>query len=163
MITSLVLAAVAASTPHADDLSETVQNRSFYAIGWSCNGEGCRSNTRQLGPNLRFKVSESTKGFDSVKMLTETWSVMLDCTVVRDRLAKCEVVDDAPSSREARNTALKLSNFFRVQSEYAGRRSIRPHAIVSIQYETGGCPSWACTVIPEPAPPPPPPASTPFR
>ena len=161
MITSLLLAALAASTSYADDVSETVQNRSFYVIGWSCNGEGCQSNPRQLGPNLRFKVSDSTKGFDSVKKLNETWSVTLDCAVVRDRLAKCDVVEDTFNSVEARNIALKLSNFFRVQFEYAGRRSIRPHAIVSIQYATGGCPSWACTVIPEPAPPPP--ASTPFR
>ena len=50
MIVSLLLAALAASIYSADALSETVQNRSFYVTGWPCNGEGCQSNPRQLGP-----------------------------------------------------------------------------------------------------------------
>lgn len=156
MIVSLLLAALAASTSPADALSETVQDRSFYVTGWPCNGEGCQSNPRQLGPNLRFKGSASAKGFDHAKKLTESWSVMLDCAIERGRFAKCEVSDDTVESIEARNVALKLAESFRVRYENAGRRSVRPHAIVSIQYETGGCPSWTCTVIPEPA------ASTPF-
>jgi len=100
---------------------------------------------------LRFKGSASAKGFDRAKKLTESWSVMLDCAIERGRFTKCEVSDDTVGSIEARNVALKLAESFRVQYENAGRRSVRPHAIVSIQYETGGCPSWTCTVIPEPA------------
>jgi hypothetical protein len=157
MIASLLLAALTVSVAPADDGSETVQNRSFYAIGWPCDGEGCQSNPRQLGPNLRFKLPASQAGFDRAKKLNQTWSVTLDCAIVSDRLAKCGVADDTVGSVEARSIALGLVNFFRVQSENTGKKSSRSRAIVSIQYETGDCPSWMCTIIPAPPPPPPPP------
>lgn len=155
MIASLLLAALTALVAPADDGSETVQNRNFYAIGWPCDGEGCQSNPRQLGPNLRFKLPASQAGFDRAKKLDQTWSVTLDCAIVSDRLAKCEVADDTVGSVEARSIAIGLANFFRFQSGAADRKSSRSRAIVSIQYETGNCPSWMCTIIPAPPPPPP--------
>jgi len=165
MIASLLLAALTASAAPAEDGSETVQNRSFYAIGWPCDGEGCQSNPRHLGPNLRFRLPASQKGFDRAKKLDQTWSVTLDCAIVRDRLAECGVADDTIGSVEARSVALGLANFFRVQSENADKKSSRSRAIVSIEYQTGDCPSWMCTMIPAPAPAPalPPQAPTPPR
>lgn len=108
MIASLLLAALAASAAPAEDGSETIQNRSFYAIGWPCDGEGCQSNPRHLGPNLRFRLPASQKGFDRAKKLDQTWSVTLDCAIVRDRLAECGVADDTIGSVEARSVALGL-------------------------------------------------------
>lgn len=154
MIASLLLAALTASAAPADDGSETVQNRSFYAIGWPCDGEGCQSNPRQLGPNLLFKLPASQAGFDSAKKLDQAWSVTLDCAIVNDRFAKCGVADDTVGSVEARSIALGLANSFRVQSVNAEKKSSRSRVIVSIQYETGDCPSWMCTITPAPPPAP---------
>lgn len=155
MIASLLLAALTALAAPAGDGSETVQNRSFYAIGWACDGEECQSNPRQLGPNLRFKLPASQKGFDRARKLDQTWSVMLDCAIVRDRLAKCAVAHDTVGSVEAQSIALKLANFFRVESKNADDKPSRSRAIVNVEYQTGDCPSWMCTMIPAPAPPPP--------
>jgi hypothetical protein len=160
MIATLLIAALAAAAAPADDASETVQNRSFYAIGWPCSGEGCQSNPRQLGPNLRFKLPASQAGFARAKKLDETWSVTLNCVIVGDRLAKCIVTDDTVGSVEPRDIALRLAYFLRIQPGNVEKLS-RSRAIVSIRYETGDCPSWMCTIIP-PAPPPPP-ASMPPR
>lgn len=155
MIASLLLAALTALAAPAGDGAETVQNRSFYAIAWPCDGEGCQSNPRQLGPNLRFKLPASQKGFTRAKKLDQAWSVTLDCAIVRDCLAKCAVADDTVGSVEARSIAHGLANFFRFQAENADKKSSRSRAIVSIEYQTGDCPSWMCTTIPAPAPPPP--------
>lgn len=155
MIASLLLAALMALAAPFGDEAETVQNRSFYAIGWPCDGEGCQSNPRQLGPNLRFKLPASQKGFDRAKKLDQTWSVMLDCAIVRDRLAKCAVADDTVGSVEAQSIALGLADFFRVQSENADNKSSKSRAIINVEYQTGDCPSWMCTMIPAPVPPPP--------
>ena len=122
MIASLLLAALTVSVAPTDNGSETVQNRSFYAIGWPCDGEGCQSNPRKLDPNLRFKLPASQAGFDRAKKLDQTWSVTLDCAIVSDRLAKCGVADDTVGSVEARSIALGLANFFRVQPENTGKK-----------------------------------------
>lgn len=158
MIASLLLAALTASAAPAGDRSETVQNRSFYAIGWPCDGEGCQSNPRQLGPNLLFKLPASQAGFDHAKKLDQTWSVTLDCAIMNDRFAKCGVADGTVGSVKAQSIALGLANSFRVQSVNTDQKSSRSRAIVSIQYETGDCPSWMCTITPAPSAPPPAPA-----
>ena len=155
MIASLLLATLAASGASADGGSETVQNRSFYALGWPCDGEGCQSYPRQLDPNLRFKLPASQAGFARAKKLDENWSVTLDCAIVNDRLAKCEIAEDTVGSVEARSIALGLANFFRFQSGTADRKSSRARAIVSIQYQAGDCPYWMCVPGLPPAPTPP--------
>src|SRR4051812_25315629 len=101
MITYLLLASVAALPAPADDVSETVQNRSFYAIGWPCDGEGCQSKPRRIGPNLRFEIPSSNAGFARAKKLKQDWSVTLDCAVVSDKLANCEIADDTVGPIEA--------------------------------------------------------------
>ena len=157
-IASLLLAALAALAAPAHEKSETVQNRNFYAMGWPCDGKGCQSNPRELGPNLIFDVPPSEAGFDHAKKLDQSWNVMMECAVVVDRLVRCEVADDTVGSAEARSVALELVNFFRVEAEHRGRKSTQPHAIVSVMYEAGDCPLWMCTITP--APPSPPPAPT---
>jgi hypothetical protein len=161
MISSLIFAALAASAAPTHEKSETVQNRSFYAIGWPCDGRGCQSNPREFGPNLIFKVPPSNAGFDRAKKLDQSWTVVLECTVVVDRLVKCKVADDTVGSEEARGVALELVSFFRLQAENFSRKATKSHAIVNITYETGECPSWMCTITPAPVPIPP--ASTPPR
>ena len=157
MIASLLFAALAASAASTHEKSETVQNRSFYAIGWPCDGRGCHSNPREFGPNLIFKVPPSNAGFDRAKKLGQSWTVVLECTVVVDRLVKCKVADDTVGFEEARGVALGLVSFFRLQ---AGK-PLKSHAIVNIMYEAGDCPSWMCTITPAPVSIPP--APTPPR
>jgi len=161
MIASLLFAALAASAASTHEKSETVQNRSFYAIGWPCDGRGCQSNPRELGPNLIFKVPPSNAGFDRAKKLGQSWGVVLECAVVVDRLVKCKVADDSVGSEEARGVALGLVSFFRLQPENSGRKATKSRAIVDIMYQTGDCPSWTCTITPAPVPIPP--APTPPR
>jgi len=161
MIASLLLAALAASAAPTNEKSETVQNRSFYAIGWPCDGRGCRSNPREFGPNLIFKVPPSNAGFDRAKKLGQSWSVVLECAVLVNRFVKCKIADDTVGSEEARGVALRLVSFFRLQAESPGSKATKPHAIVNIMYEPGDCPSWMCTITPAPVPIPP--APTPAR
>lgn len=155
MIASLLLATLAATAAPAEDGSETVQNMSFYAIGWSCDGKGCQSNPRQLGPNLRFKLPASQAGLDRAKKLDQAWAVMLDCAIVSDRLAKCGIADDTTAPGEGRSIALGVASSLRVQSGDADRKSSGRRAIISIQYDASDCPGWMCTSTPAPPVAPP--------
>ncbi len=161
MVASLLLAAFAASVAPTHEKSKTVQNRSFYAIGWLCDGRRCQSSPREFGPNLVFKVPPSNAGFDRAKKLGQSWGVVLECAIVVDRLVKCKVADDTIGSEEGRGVALELVSFFRLQAGNPGRKASKSHAIVNTMYEAGDCPSWMCTISPAPVSIPP--APTPPR
>lgn len=159
MILSSLVAIVAASAVPSNGKAETVQDRSFYVVGWQCEAEGCRSNPRQLGLNLRFKGSPPAAMFDQLERTSHNWNVRFECALAHDRLVRCEVTDNTFANAEAGRIALKIANAVRVEPRGAKSHSFRPRAIVSISYDTSDCPSWACTtippfrVLPPPAPP----------
>jgi hypothetical protein len=128
----------------------TLQDRNFRIGGFFCRGKGCESYPRRLGPDLRFAGDPHGRMFDGVDHLTQSWSVMLDCAVARDRLRACRVVGPSDGVIGAATLARQLIRRVRLSAPAAGGT----RAIVDIWYEPGNCPSWQC--VPTPPPPPPP-------
>lgn len=134
-----------------------VLDRSFFVMGWRCDGEGCASNPRRLIEDLTFERSATLAALATAEKLDQNWSVTLECATSGDRLHHCSLGSETEASAPVRKLALKMVRSFRIRHRASDAPLVRPGAVITIHYETSACPSWICTFIPTPPPPPPPP------
>ncbi|WP_242151732.1 hypothetical protein [Sphingomonas sp. BAUL-RG-20F-R05-02] len=133
---------------------ESLQDSSFPVTGWLCGGDGCKATPRHLEAALLFSQRSSHGVFERAEKTETDWGVTLDCVVSRTRLKSCRVVDEPYGASRGLAIAMKLAEAVRLRPGVSGSS----RAIISVNYEIGGCPSWFC--VRHPFAPPPPPAAT---
>lgn len=119
---------------------EGVENRNFQVLGWRCVGADCDPTPhRRLHEPLHFADWPSKQAIDRAKHLKADWSVILNCAVSRGQLRSCKV-DDHDSESQGVEISLKLAGALKLAADEpkSGR------AIIMVNYETSGCPTWFC-------------------
>ncbi len=121
------------------DKPSTLSTENFTLVAWYCEGDRCRSKSRRLVTPVRFDQATWQGGVADLDHPATSWNVVLNCAVVRRRLARCSIQDDTVSTKQGIAIAAKLVKKLRI-IRYVFDSPIKKRALVIIEYYSGMCP-----------------------
>jgi hypothetical protein len=154
MIGITLLTMLISTSPQVERDMVAIQDRKFHISGLYCDDKVCETAARPIADWLEFDKAANAHILAKTVQLPDDWAFMLNCRVSRDRLRSCYLTDHNNRPTTGLQIALDLTH--RIKLTRSRRRF--PRAIVNVDYEVGGCPSWYCIPTPVPQAPPPPPA-----